>query len=801
MRLLLLLLAALVPLPAVALEKVALQLKWKHQFQFAGYYAAQEKGFYREAGLEVDIREAGPDTDPVREVIEGRAQFGVSNSALILARTGGKPVVALAVIFQHSPFILAARRESGIRTVHDLAGKRLMAEPHADEVFAYLRREGVSEKQMRVQPHSLDHQDLIDGKTDVLTAYSTDEPFFFEKKKFAYLEFLPRAAGIDFYGDNLFTSAEQIAREPKRVKAFRDASLRGWTYAMQHPDEIADLIIARHGNRKSREHLLFEAREMHSLLRPDLIEIGHMNPGRWQHIADTYADLGMMARDFPLDGFLYEPAPQIDRRLTAAATASTIVALVLAAALGGFIALTRKLRREIASRRQVEAELRESDRKFRAIADTAPVALLITRPEDGKILYANRAAADLGGLPLEELVGSDSTRFYRDPSARQRFLDELHTTGLVRNQVIEFRRSDGTPLLTQRSATLGTLNDQPALFVAIADLRERKRLEAALLARGAAIEAAAEGIAITDPSGVIEYVNPALTRNSGYATEELVGQHTRIFGSGNHERAFYDSLWRTIRDGRVWRGEIVNRRKDGSLYTELMAIAPVCNDNGETVHFVAIKHDISERKRMETDLQETNAILQHQLLEIHRLQEELREQAVRDGLTNLFNRRYLDETLERELARAKREGYPLSLVMIDIDHFKKLNDTYGHQAGDKVLRELAALLWGDIRAEDVPCRYGGEEFLVLLPRMPLEIAFERAEEWRRTFQATRVPFGDFQLAATLSCGLSAYPDHARTPDELLRCCDEALYCAKRGGRNRSEIFRAEHHAHKQDAPC
>ncbi len=795
MRVLLLLLAALLSLPASALEKVTLQLKWKHQFQFAGYYAAQEKGYFREAGLDVSIIEAGPETDPVREVLDGRAQFGVSNSALLLERAKGKPVMALAVIFQHSPLILAARRDEGIRTVHDLVDKRLMIEPHADEIFAYLRKEGISEAQLQIQPHSLDHQDLIDGQTDVLTAYSTDEPFFFEKKKFAYLELSPRAAGIDFYGDNLFTSSGQIARRPEQVKAFRDASLKGWAYAMQHQDEMADLIIARYGNRKSREHLLYEAREMHSMLRPDLIEIGHMNPGRWKHIADIYADMGMMDRDFPMQEFLYDPAPQTDRRMTATAAASSVLALFLAAVIVGFIGLTRKLRQEIASRRLTEAELRESDRKFRTIADTSPIALLITRPADGKVIYANQTAAELGGLPLEELVGSDVTRFYPDPSERQRFLDELRATGSVRNQVIEFMRDDGTPLLTQRSATLGTLAEQPALFVAIADLRERKRLEAALLARGAAIEAAAEGVAITDPNGMIEYVNPALTRNTGYATEELVGQHTRIFSSGQHETAFYENLWHTIRQGRIWRGEIVNRRKDGSLFTELMAIAPVCNEKGETVHYVAIKHDISERKKMETELKENNATLLHQLYEINRLQAELRELAVRDGLTNLFNRRYLDETLERELARAKREGYPLSLVMIDIDHFKKLNDTYGHQAGDKVLRELAALLWGNIRTEDVPCRYGGEEFLVLLPRMPLDIALERAESWRKSLASTRVPFGDFHLETTISCGLSAYPEHARTPDDLIRCCDEALYKAKRQGRNRSEIFHPDHSGH------
>ncbi len=668
MRLLLLLAALLTPLTAGALEKVVLQLKWKHQFQFAGYYAALEKGFFREAGLDVSIVEAGPSTDPVREVLDGRAQFGVSNSALILARARGEPVVALAVIFQHSPFILIARRNGDIRTVHDLVGKRLMIEPHAEEIFAYLRKEGVSEKLLRIQPHSFDHQDLVDGRTDVLTAYSTDDPYLFDQKKFPYLEFSPRAAGIDFYGDNLFTSVGEIARQPERVKAFRDASLRGWNYAMQHQDEIVELILARYGKRKSREHLRFEATEMLRLVRTDLIEIGHMHPGRWRHIADTYADLGMLPRDFPLDGFLYDPAPRPDRRMTVAAAASAGLALVLGAIVVGFLALNRKLRREIAARKQTEV---------------------------------------------------------------------------------------------------------------------------VMLARGAAIEAAAEGVAITDPDGVIEYVNPALIRNTGYTKEELVGRHTRIFSSGCHDKAFYENLWNTICSGNIWRGEIVNRRKNGSQFTELMAIAPVCNERGETVHYVALKHDISDRKRMEDDLKQTNAMLEAQLAEIHRLQEELRELAVRDGLTNLFNRRYLDETLERELARAKREGYPLSLVMIDIDHFKKLNDTYGHQAGDKVLRELAALLWSNVRTGDVPCRYGGEEFVVLLPRMPLEVALDRAEDWRNTFRTMRVPFGDFQLETTISCGLSAYPEHARTPDELVRCCDEALYRAKRGGRNRSEIFRPD----------
>jgi PAS domain-containing protein len=139
---------------------------------------------------------------------------------------------------------------------------------------------------------------------------------------------------------------------------------------------------------------------MHSLLRPDLVEIGHMNPGRWRHIADVYADLGMIERDFSLGGFLYDPAPRPDRRLTAAAAASTGVALVFAAVIVGFVGLTRKLRLEIDVRQQAEAELRESDKKFRAIADTAPIALLITRPRGRPHPLRQPAAADLAACRL-----------------------------------------------------------------------------------------------------------------------------------------------------------------------------------------------------------------------------------------------------------------------------------------------------------------------------------------------------------------------------------------------------------------
>ncbi|MDD3354012.1 sensor domain-containing diguanylate cyclase [Zoogloea sp.] len=186
----------------------------------------------------------------------------------------------------------------------------------------------------------------------------------------------------------------------------------------------------------------------------------------------------------------------------------------------------------------------------------------------------------------------------------------------------------------------------------------------------------------------------------------------------------------------------------------------------------------------ERDLLAANEELERRFHEIDDLHEQLREQANRDPLTGLYNRRYLDSTLERELARCKRDGHSLSVLLIDIDHFKRINDTYGHPAGDEILIRLAHLMGGMARSGDVVCRYGGEEFLLLMPAMPLEAALERAESLRQAFGGLEVPFGDFRLQASLSIGVAAYPGHGTSAESLIHHADDALYRAKRAGRNR-----------------
>ena len=299
-------------LPAYGLERVTLQLKWHHQFQFAGYYAAKELGYYKDAGLDVTLEPVSNKKDPIANVLDGGAQYGVGSSDILLVRNSGKPVVVLGVIFQHSPYVLIAMQRNGISSVSDLVGKRVMIDPYAAEIVAYLKKSKVpldSLIQIKANDYGVDN--LISGQADAYAGYMTNDPWYLNKAGAQYSVFSPKSVGIDFYGDNLFTTEAELKEHPARAEAFLEASLRGWHYALDHPDVVADLMISKgYFPSEDREKLLFEARASVQLINSDIVEIGYMHDDRWQHIVDTYSQLGMLPKNFSLKGFLYDQHPE-----------------------------------------------------------------------------------------------------------------------------------------------------------------------------------------------------------------------------------------------------------------------------------------------------------------------------------------------------------------------------------------------------------------------------------------------------------------------------------------------------------
>ena len=283
--------------PAAALDAVSLQLKWKHQFQFAGYYQALEQGFYRDAGLDVTIREGGPGIDAAEAVAGGKADYGVCTSSVLRDWAAGRRLVVLAAIFQRSPAVILVARRADISNVSELRGRTLMDTPGSDEIAAMLKREGVDYQALPRVAHEGNPRDLLAGRADAMVAYSTSEPFVLEQLGAAYRTFAPAASGIDFYGDNLCTSEAEVKAHPDRVAAFRAASVKGWAYALAHQQATVDLILKSYSAKKSGEALLFEAEQTEMLVGQDPVRIGEQDPARWRSIAATYRQLGLLTDD------------------------------------------------------------------------------------------------------------------------------------------------------------------------------------------------------------------------------------------------------------------------------------------------------------------------------------------------------------------------------------------------------------------------------------------------------------------------------------------------------------------------
>jgi two-component sensor histidine kinase/ABC-type nitrate/sulfonate/bicarbonate transport system substrate-binding protein len=427
---LLLLALSLSSTAASAESKVALQLKWRHQFQFAGYYMAKEKGYYRDAGLDVEIREAGPSTQFTDEVVSGRAEYGINNTDLLIDRVSrGKKVVVLGVVFQHSPLVLVSLAKSGLESPKDFIGKRVMVSLDAEaEIFSMFSRESIPRDQIDFIPHSWNLEDLVEGRTDALTAYTTNELLALASRKIAYTATRPITYGIDFYGDCLFTSEAELRARPKRAAAFLAASLKGWDYAMDHVDEACDLILAKYSRAKPKPELLAEARATDELIVHKFVPIGFMNPGRWRHIGDTYVALGSIPPGYSLDGFLYDPdAPRISPRAWKLAVA--LLSAAVAAALFYILilrAFNSRLTAQVAARtavledlnRALSREVGEGKEKERRIEESLAEKEVLLREVHHRVKNNLQIVASLVNLQLAEVEDSSVAELLANVKSR-----------------------------------------------------------------------------------------------------------------------------------------------------------------------------------------------------------------------------------------------------------------------------------------------------------------------------------------------------------------------------------------------
>ncbi len=400
-----------------------------------------------------------------------------------------------------------------------------------------------------------------------------------------------------------------------------------------------------------------------------------------------------------------------------------------------------------------------------------------------RIIDINRAAAEMLASTVGGLLGKDlseiaplSLSFLGQP-LEQEINTEIEV-GVTNKRYFDVLVS---PLREESKKIIGRL-------IISRDVTRLKENELRFLQLTQAVEQSPASVIITDLKGNIEYVNPQFSQLTGYTYEESIGKKTSIVKSGHTPEEVYRDMWQTILAGKSWRGEFLNRKKNGELYWEQAVMAPVLDHDGHILNFIAVKEDITGRKEAEAKLLNAYARLEEQLKEIQGLQHTLHEQAIRDALTGLHNRHYLNETLGHELARAERGGYSICFAMIDIDRFKNINDKHGHAAGDNILIHLAGQLQKFTRTGDIICRYGGEEFLIILPNTKIEAAAQIAERWRTTIQESKIVENGVDITITISCGISEFPADGSTETEALEKADKALYAAKYNGRNQVVLW-------------
>ncbi len=401
---------------------VHVQLKWKHQFQFAGFYAALDKGFYADENLEVELIEGGPGLDPIKELLAGDVQYAVADAGVLLARSNAKPVVIVASFFQHSPQVIYTR--SDIAKLSDLRAKRVMMQAGflTIEVQAMLRRAGLDAKDYQRLP--IGHlDDLIAGRTDAFPGYSSNEGFILQQR-IPFNTFSPRDYGIDFYGDALLTSESELHSKPERVAAFRRATIKGWEYALEHQQELIALIKEKYDSQhKSVEHLSYEANAIADLMVANIVPVGFSNVQRWQHIATVFEDLGHAHMNVDWNTFVYQPdagarALLWPYRYWIAFIALAVLVLVL-------YLYNIQLRQGIRKR---TAALNQITHEYKDILDHMQDAYYRANM-NGDVIWVSLACERQMGYKREDLIGKPLSTLYYDEGGRDLFLQALQSSG------------------------------------------------------------------------------------------------------------------------------------------------------------------------------------------------------------------------------------------------------------------------------------------------------------------------------------------------------------------------------------
>jgi PAS domain S-box-containing protein len=582
-------------------EKIRLQLRWKHQFQFAGYYMAKELGFYEDAGIDLEILEGGTDTDVAHKVISGEAEYGVQTPSILVDRSKGYTVVVLAAIFQHSPVALIINSNSDIINPSDLAGKTIMLGEKNLEIRAMLKSEEILDK-VKITPFTGNYKDILSGKIDGASGFITDVSYIENQAENTFSYIRPITYGIDFYGDCLFTTEKEMKKHQNRALAFRKASLKGWEYAMANPEKAIGVITDKYKSKSDRERLLFEYEQMKKLMYPDLVELGHMNPGRWKHIKDIFQNLGIISQDFEAEGFIYTDYLEPDNKyLKPFLLALTALLLI------GFSILFFKYRNEKIKEALEEAkhkeELMKSEARFRGLIEFGADGILLGSHE-GYITEANETACRLIGMNRDDLVGKYvavipfTKESIENTPLRFDLLKEGKTVVYERDLI----KPDGTIANIEMKTKMMADGSYQSIF---RDITEHKKAVKSLLQS----EVLYKSLVETTDTGyvVINFEGKVLDANAKYVSltgsinlSEILGRSVIEWTAEYEKGKNQNAILKCTSEGFIRNLEIDYIDKKGKITPVEINATTILRD--EMLQIITLCRDITERRKAEGEL-------------------------------------------------------------------------------------------------------------------------------------------------------------------------------------------------------
>nr|WP_320114881.1 diguanylate cyclase [uncultured Desulfuromonas sp.] len=788
-------------------EQVSVQLQWLHQFQFAGFYVAEEQGFYHDAGLDVTMKPYTPGLNVVEEVVQRRAEFGTGKSSLILDRLHGNPVVILGAIFQQSPEILITTRPD-IKTPADLAGKKIMItqdQANATSLLSMLMSQGVNLNELHLQPHSSRLQDLISGKTDAMASYLSNEPYQLDQLKIPYRVFNPADYGFSSYGDLLFTSEEQITHHPQRTRAFYSATIKGWQWAFDHIEETAQLIYTRYNTQdKTLDSLIYEGMVLKRLAMGVDKKIGQVNREKLNRTLELYRLTGQIngdtdSLDKAIDPFgfnkselkigilahrgdqqaLHRWAPLLDylnatledihttlvpipfddipQSVRTQSIDCLIVNPILYVQLENQYGLSR-----IASLLNRQEDNHSATDQYGGVIFTARNNPLNLSPDmfDGKTVAAvNRNSFGGWLMALEtfeennlSVEGIDLKFLSSHDAVVSAVLNGQADIGIIRTGILEHLQHIG--------------RIQPDDFFIVHEQKYRGfpyRVSTKLYPewsmaklRHVPIDTANQlASALLGLSRSSEKTNRAI-RHGWTVPIDYSSVHTLLkkLRFPPYDEANLD-VKQFIQHYALWFYGIL------AFLTVLILHAIYSNRHN--------KHLEREVRRRTRALRKANS--------------NLTRLARTDPLTGLNNRRYFMEFAQQYISLAHRNGTDMQLLSLDLDHFKQINDHYGHEVGDKILKLFATTLVPLLRSTDLLARTGGEEFVICLQNTTQEGAQVFARKILETIRELRYRTAHAEsVTVTVSIGIASLTDGENLED-VLRRSDHALYQAKENGRD------------------